>query len=477
MSSFPFHVKEHVVPGQHIREWARGTARRQEDVVRLHVKQYIPKDNPAPGRPGDVTVVGAHANGFPKELYEALWAELHARAPACGFRLRAVWIADVSNQGYSGQLNEAVLGDDPAWHDLSRDLLHLVNVFRADMPRPLVALGHSFGANVLAHLALLHPRLFATLVLLDPTIVVFDPARAVGPGTSPARASTFRRDLWPSRRDAVDAFRRSPFYRSWDPRVLNAWNRHAIRDLPTPLFPELPPAPGSVPAGSEEEQQQQQQQHAGPAVTLRTTKHQEVFTFFRPLYPHITTTPSGSASSPPIYTVSRSGAPDYDPSQVSSGNVDGDGNEDGDGNGGNEPPFAFYRSEGGLVLGALPAVRPSVLFVHGETSDISPPDLRALRVATCGAGPGGSGGAAAGRVAEVLMRARGHLFPMEVPAETAAHAARWIGAEVARWRREQAEYDAWARLPMRQKTTLSQEFIDKVGRPKARPKKVTDPKL
>ncbi|TGJ88242.1 hypothetical protein E0Z10_g584 [Xylaria hypoxylon] len=444
MSSFPFHVKEHVVPGQHIREWARGTANSQEDVLNLHVKQYTPKDNPSP-QPGDVTILGAHANGFPKELYEALWQDLHAQSqdPSNGFRIRGIWIADISNQGWSGQLNEEKLGNDPCWHDLTRDLLHLTNVFRAEMPRPIIGVGHSFGANILTHLSLLHPRLLTTLVMFDPTIIVFDPARNSGPGTSPARASTFRRDVWPSRQEAIASFQRSPFYRSWDPRVLEAWNKHAIRDLPTPLFPS------------------DSSESTTPGATLRTTKHQEVFTFFRPLYPHMTSTPSASS---PTHTVSKSGAPDYDPSFESNLPL-------------GQEPFAFYRSEGGVVLSALPAVRPSVLFVHGATSDISPPELRSLRVSTCGIGPGGSGGVTAGRVAEVLMEGKGHLFPMEVPAETALHTARWIKKEMARWREEQAEYEAWTRLPMREKMTLSQEFMDKVGRPKARPKKATEPKL
>ncbi|KAI0541961.1 Alpha/beta hydrolase family-domain-containing protein [Xylaria digitata] len=442
MSSFPFHVKEHVVPGQHIREWARATANSQEDILDLHVKQYIPKDNPSP-RPGDVTILGAHANGFPKELYEALWQDLHAQSREHGFRIRGIWIADISNQGWSGQLNEEKLGNDPSWHDLSRDLLHLTNVFRAEMPRPIIGVGHSFGANILTHLSLMHPRLLTTLVLLDPTIIVFDPARASGPGTSPARASTFRRDVWPSRKEAIESFQRSPFYRSWDPRVLAAWNEHAIRDLPTPLFPS------------------DSSESTTTGATLRTTKHQEVFTFFRPLYPYIASTPSKSS---PTYTISKSGAPDYDPSLVSKLPL-------------GQEPFAFYRSEGGVVLNALPAVRPSALFVHGATSDISPPELRSLRVSTCGIGPGGSGGVEAGRVAEVVMEGKGHLFPMEVPAETASHTARWVGKEMARWRVEQAEYQAWTRLPLREKMTLSQEFIDKVGRPKGRSKKPTESKL
>jgi hypothetical protein len=234
--------------------------------------------------------------------------------------------------------------------------------------------------------------------------------------------------------------------------VLEAWNKHAIRDLPTILFPEPPTSnfkasdPGKPTTTS-------------TGVTLRTTKHQEVFTYFRPLYPYIT-----PSSSPPGYTISKPGAPDYDAS-LASRLPEG------------KEPFAFYRSEGGAVLDALPAVRPSVLFMHGGTSDLSTPELRSLRVSTCGVGPGGSGGAKEGRVADVVMEDKGHLFPMEVPGETAAHTAKWLKVELARWRHEQAEYEAWTRLPMRQKTALSQEFIDKVGRPKTRPKKAAESKL
>lgn len=37
-----------------------------------------------------------------------------------------------------------------SWFDHPRDLLHLVNVKRAEMPRPIVGIGHSMGG---AHLS------------------------------------------------------------------------------------------------------------------------------------------------------------------------------------------------------------------------------------------------------------------------------------------------------------------------------------
>jgi hypothetical protein len=60
-----FLIKEHVLPCQHVREYARATALEQEAVLNLAIKQYIPIDNPSP-QPGDVTIIGASANGFPK---------------------------------------------------------------------------------------------------------------------------------------------------------------------------------------------------------------------------------------------------------------------------------------------------------------------------------------------------------------------------------------------------------------------------
>jgi len=64
MSSI-FEIKEHILECQHIREYARATARSQEEVLHLAIKQYIPLNNRQPHE-GDITIIGAHANGFPK---------------------------------------------------------------------------------------------------------------------------------------------------------------------------------------------------------------------------------------------------------------------------------------------------------------------------------------------------------------------------------------------------------------------------
>ena len=67
MSEEFFHVQEHTLPCQHIRHYPFATLREDEEVLHLAIKQYPPKNNPNPKR-GDVTIIGAHANGLPKVL-------------------------------------------------------------------------------------------------------------------------------------------------------------------------------------------------------------------------------------------------------------------------------------------------------------------------------------------------------------------------------------------------------------------------
>lgn len=65
MSSQFFNVKEHILPCSYIREYPEATLDSQEDTLKLHIKQYIPLDRNAL-RPNAVTIIGTHANGFPK---------------------------------------------------------------------------------------------------------------------------------------------------------------------------------------------------------------------------------------------------------------------------------------------------------------------------------------------------------------------------------------------------------------------------
>ncbi|KAJ9647940.1 hypothetical protein H2201_001306 [Coniosporium apollinis] len=454
MSTSLFRVHEHVLPCQHIRQYPRATAGEQEDVLHLSIKQYTPLSNPNP-RPGDVTIIGGHANGFPKvstpgpyvsvdlnlildcvqELYEPLWDELLKRTEKSSFRIRGIWIADVAHQGASGVLNEGKLGNDPSWYDHPRDLLHMVNHFRSQMPRPLIGIGHSMGGNNLVNLSLMHPRLLETLVLIDPVIQRF--SNVMG-NHLPAQASAFRRDLWPSRAAAAASYKKSAFYRAWDPRVLDLWLKHGLRDLPTELYPSTTNLPtSSVPVTAEPtvtpEPPEEKQ------VTLTTTKHQEVFTFLRPKPSLDPSTTSATSSS-----YNRLTHPDVTPLE--------------------NPQAPFYRPEPIITFHNLPFLRPSVLYIFGTESPMSAPEFRAEKMATTGTGVSGSGGAAEGRVKEVVMEGVGHLIPMERVKETAEACKEWIGAEMGRWReQEEKERKEWRDLPKEEKIRLSEKNLELLG--------------
>ncbi|KAF5599267.1 host-specific AK-toxin Akt2 [Fusarium pseudoanthophilum] len=388
----------------HSREYLAETANGDEDTPKLAVKQYVPHDNPNP-QPGDVTIIGAHANGFPKELYEPLWDELYDRARQQDVRIRSIWIADVWNQGQSGVLNEKVLGNDLSWFDHARDLMNLINQHQRDIPHPIVGIGHSMGGTQLAQMALWHPRLLDSLVLIDPIIQIPNPSISL------AGLSTKRRDIWSSREDAVTRFKKSKFFQSWDPRVLDLWIEHGLRNIPTELHPE---EEGSSP---------------DERVTLTTSKHQELFSFVRPTY-----LPRDWES-----------FNDQDPEQ----------NKD-------CPDYPFHRPEPPKIFRQLPELRPSTLFVFGKQSEFSSPKRREEKMLTTGTGIGGSGGAAAGRVQEESLNC-GHLIPMENVSECADVISSFLGKEMKRWRDQRESFKRYRGImSRRQRITIDEQWEDKV---------------
>lgn len=129
MADSTFHVREHVIPSSYIREYPRATSHPQEDVLDLCVKQYVPCDFDSNDPRPSITIIGAHANGFPKvsilctdvdtaepsqELYEPLWQQIYSGLKAKGITVRGIWIEDAAHQGQSGIRNASKLGNERA---------------------------------------------------------------------------------------------------------------------------------------------------------------------------------------------------------------------------------------------------------------------------------------------------------------------------------------------------------------------------
>ncbi|RAK98073.1 alpha/beta hydrolase [Aspergillus ibericus CBS 121593] len=395
MSSDKFTITEHVVPCCHIREYPGSTVQ-QEDLLKLHVKQYTPKHQPQPVPPDAITFIAAHGAALPKELYEPLWDELLAQAT--GFHIRSIWVADCASMSASGILNEDKLSIDFSWMDHPRDLLLMINHFREQMPRPLVGIGHSFGGNIITNLAYLHPRLFTTLLLIDPAIQLNPPPMGFGTDAPGAINYTLRRkDVWPSREAAVRANR--SLFHGWDPRCVDLMARYGFRDLPTRLYPDV----AAIQARFDS---------SDTPVTLTTTKYQDLVAQIRENF---------SARNP---TTGRIEIP-----QATHADMD--------------PPAAFiplYRPEPRSTFFRLPSLRPSCLWVLGGATYLNLDEMR-LAIQTCGTGVGGSGGVPEGRVKEVTLPGLGHLMPFQNVGTVAEPCVAWLQDEMDRFRRMEREWE------------------------------------
>ena len=284
--------------------------------------------------------------------------------------------------------------------------------------------------RISVNLSTLHPRLLTTLVLIDPVFQLSPVAPAKAGAANYARLSTFRRDIWPSRSVATKSFAKSPYYKEWDPRVLALWNQHALRELPTTIYPD----PSTREADSMR-RHEGENQLPDPPVTLTTTKHQEVFTFLRPNFP--------TPGQPVINHITH---PDLDPAIPA------------------EYTYPFYRPESASTFRLLPDLRSSVLYIFGGSSEVSPPQWCEEKLESTGIGVGGSGGVKMGMVKSVTLQGIGHLIPMIVPKVCAQRALEWLAPELQRWRDEDERWTReWQAAGRRDRRILSEAYKEMIG--------------
>jgi hypothetical protein len=174
--------------------------------------------------------------------------------------------------------------------------------------------------------------------------------------------------------------------------VLKKWIKYGLRDIPTAVYPLDNESHGKT-------------GRADIPVTLTTTRHQEVFNSARPVWDH-----SGRSGSHLTH-------PDLDQSIPES--------------------YKFYRPEPARVFAQLAFLRPSVLYIYGSKSGFAFPALTTDKLKNTGTAVGGSGGAASGRVKEILLDQVGHLIPLEVPQRCAENVAPWLRSELSRWNSEE----------------------------------------
>ena len=375
-------IKEHVIPASHRRALARGIKDEENDRLRLHVKQWIPKANVSP-QSGDATIIFAHGVGSSKESYEVFFGYLVHHYP----RIRSIFAMDAVHHGQSYMLNKAILGDEPGWHDAARDVIHMVNSFQDEMVPPILGISQSWGSTYLLMASEMHPRLFDGLILVEPTLAT-DYKRKRDPRVTWMMQ---RADWWPSREAAREAFLKLKYYRRFDPRVFERVMKYDLRDVEPndPPFDKLE-ADSSV--------------CTGLGVTLTTPKAQEVYTMMLD-HPDL----PGYASVSPAVTKDTIKMMPH-----------------------------FYRPELVSIPRMLASIYPPVLYIWGEFSDIANkppggPGYRNFLLRTTGASDGGSGGSTKAKVGEAWVKASTHTIPLEKPEDLAKTLVRWLEQRRAEW--------------------------------------------
>lgn len=219
------------------------------------VNRYVRNDlNLKAGSSTGLTLFFAHANGFPKEMWESVLAVLLS-SPA-GQIIDEVWAWESVQHGDAALINAGNLSAVFDWQDNARDIINFMLNFLPAAPsttplpthlarlphaeaelrklngfahRTFIAVGHSYGGCTSTLAAQMFPKLFSALVLVDPVIVKPPSTEQEYAEGTQARTDNLilgalmRRDTWSSREEALSTFLKNPFFRAWDPTSLELY--------------------------------------------------------------------------------------------------------------------------------------------------------------------------------------------------------------------------------------------------------------
>jgi pimeloyl-ACP methyl ester carboxylesterase len=210
-----------------------------------------------------LTLVMIHGVGNHKESWEPTLKMVLSGLPesSCAPQVDEVWMLDAVQHGDSAFLNEETLGDTFDCADYSRDVMNFILAylprdFQRDLPtnlrrvsnyeiaqrkqtgvksRNLVAIGHSVGASAFVHPATLHPKLFSSLILVEP-ICVPEYRKPLDAHRKYETRCLQRKWVWKTWLDAVQDIGTSPYYRTWNFETLETFLMHAIVKTPDGFY-------------------------------------------------------------------------------------------------------------------------------------------------------------------------------------------------------------------------------------------------
>ncbi|KAJ5920953.1 hypothetical protein N7466_009279 [Penicillium verhagenii] len=424
---FPFEIISHLIPITPLREYPHGIIDEQKG-LRLAVKQYIPRNITAQSTttsdaPEPITIIATGGLGFIKEIYEPYFAEILHRINASNpnVRIRSIWMADVFNMGESAIANLDNLGCDATWIDHSRDLWSMINHFHAQMPKPIIGLGHSLGCFQLTCLSSWHPTLFHSLAFVEPGL---DPNYG-REWVIPLVVRTLqRKESWDTREEAEKRVVKSNAAGAWSEKVVARLKRYGIFQT-----------------AANKENRSGSSGDGGWALSI--PKDQIATMVFRHNPEGVGMGPGGLED---VTLAQRELIPDSNPDDRGKG--------------------PFYRPEMQLGWDLLPKIRPWVLYVNGSNSpDLADPVVREERARITGTGVGGNGGMRLGAVKQVVIEEGEHTMPFDRSlGELADHVGDWLVTESQRWvdgpRRRRVE---WQAKSLQEKQAVGKEFFDAVA--------------
>lgn len=210
-----------------------------------------------PSKRADAKVmVAAHGLGFCKETWLPLLDRLVTSSQDGDHGIAEVWLVDALGHGMTAVYNASTIRSTDAQtllschhrivdsNDYARDLLQFLTCYlpgalnlarrgsdfptvlpfsRPSLPsRPIIGLGHSFGATALLQVGVHLPDVFESICVVEP-ILVREALVEKASRIPLARFTLLKQDEWPSRSAASEAFAKDRMLSAWDARVRSAF--------------------------------------------------------------------------------------------------------------------------------------------------------------------------------------------------------------------------------------------------------------
>ncbi len=292
----------------------------------------------------------------------------------------------------------------------------MINHFQSEMLQPMIAIGHSMGANQMYQklcsfrglsvtrteirnrtmLAVAHPTLFTALINIEP---MFHTEAIVSVGTPFIKGILKRKVEWPSRQEAERTF--AAAFKSWDARVLERLNAHSLHPYPN----------------KDQDSRKTEKDDDIVRTRLLTGRYQELIAVLRPSF---------------IYKS--------------------------DGESGNEG--TSYPEEALLIHDLLPFIPCPTLYVCGGTSFISGHVMKEDWLARTGI-RALQQPLRDREVAVVAIKDTGHFTPFEDPGSCAKAMSEWVCQEVEVWQREDEVFKrTWDNQPLIEKQKRAEAWME-----------------